>query len=318
MKKVRNVVLLSSFLATIISLSSCDFTIFDEEKHFEDEKIEEAISLKEEDKEMKSASINNIYSRVHMALSSNGDKSFPSYSGDYYEFIRSEANILCNYETGMYFEPSNNYIEIRYAKDSNYLTGQKDTAGNVTIGGDFLENNSTNENKETLENYLKEFVTASFETYTTLPYAWLMKDGLSYLLTQQSPVGETGGISVEKNESNQDSLLENLELLYDNGSGNFTVKLAHPISLTPSFDEEQFGDPTSEMMEMMNMFQIECDYIELVYQDYLLDHYLYKFDYSIEGLGEDISIMMSESFKYNVNESVYVPYKDKIEKTTEN
>ena len=38
MKKVRNVVLLSSFLATIISLSSCDFTIFDEEKHFEKEK----------------------------------------------------------------------------------------------------------------------------------------------------------------------------------------------------------------------------------------------------------------------------------------
>ena len=318
MKKVRNVVLLSSFLATIISLSSCDFTIFDEEKHFEDEKIEEAISLKEEDKEMKHASIDNIYSRVHMALSSNGNDAFPSYTGDYYEFIRSEANSLHDYETGMYFEPSNDYIEIRYSADSNYLTGKKDIHGNVTIGGDFLKNSATGENKEVIEKYLKEFVTSSFDTYTTLPYAWMMKEGMLHLLTQQSPMGETGALNVEKSESNQDGLLENLALLYDNGAGNFTVKLANSISLMPEIDENLVGEMTSEMQEMMNMIKIECSYIELVYQDYLLDHYLYKLDYSVEGLNEDISIMMAESFKYNVDESVYVPYKNKKEETPAN
>ncbi len=312
MKKVNKLVVFSFLLTSAMSLSSC---IFNDEKMFEDEKIEEAISLKESEAEMKQASVENILSTVNLAMeeTSNGS-SFPSYSGNYYKYIRSEDNPLSDTATRMYYEPKNQYLEYDMGMRDLYVSATKKNDGTVTLGGNLLKQ----ENQilgEYTEEYFMEFLAPSFEFYDVFPYAWKLKDGLNLFLTQQTML-DNAGIGIETNEDTENSLLANIELLTDNGAGYITLKSTKPFDLIPNLEglddevKEQYG-------QMLESFKITCDYVEIVYQDYLIDHYLYKYNISVTE-EMNMSMMVAESFKYNVDETVYIPFKNrKTEPTPE-
>ena len=305
MAKTNKLVVFSFLLTSAMSLSSC---IFNDEKMFEDEKIEEAISLKESEQEMKKASIENILSSVNFAMEeSSMESSFPSYSGNYYKYIRSEDNPLSQSVSRMYYEPKNGYLEYDMGLDDLYVSATKKNDGTVTLGGNLLKQEAPILGTFT-EEYFMEFLAPSFNFYDVFPYAWQLKDGLNLFLTQHSML-DNQGLDVETNEDTENSLLSNIELLTDNGAGYITLKLNKSIDLIPNLDglDEEVKD---QLGEMLSSIKVTCDYIEIVYQDYLIDHYLYKFNYSFSE-EFSFSMMVAESYKYNVDETVYVPFKNR-------
>ena len=257
MRKANKLVMFSIILTSSLALSSC---IFNDEKMFEDEKIQEAITLKESEQEMKLAAVENIYSTVHIALEDEDEGSFPTYSGNYYKYIRSEENPLSVAVSGMYYEPRNNYLEYRMSADSNFITAKKNNDDTITFGGDYYESIKDENVSSGMEEYFETFLIPSFDFYSVFPYAWNLKEGLNIFFNQKG-IFDSTGVSVEKNEETENNLLSKLELLTDNGAGYITLKLTQPFDVTPSTEslDEQSKD---EYGDLINSIKLSCEYIE--------------------------------------------------------
>lgn len=314
MKKVNKLVVFSFVLTSAMSLSSC---IFNDEKMFEDEKIEEAISLKESEAEMKQASIENVFTITYLDISFPGNQNFPSYSGDYYEYLKNLDNdSFMGGPSGVnYYEPRNSYYEC-VAMNNVVLTAKKQSNGKYTYGGNYIKEISVLfESEEEVKSYIDKEIDMTLTHYEIFPYSWKLKEAINSLLSSQSfiPIN----MSAEKTEEQVNTLLKDLQLVSDNGAGYFQIKLNKPFGISMRKDGAyiEFGDimnPDSSdeaTSEEVAGISVMCDYIEFAYQDYLLEHFLLKYDIYVdeEYFG---SMLMAEAYKYNVDQTVYVPYRD--------